>query len=60
MEKLKLMDEKITTKYRNYKSNDGKIRSCTLSSRAGKGSVVSGKTNYSKKHKSLFSKFMEL
>lgn len=60
MERLKLMDKETTNKYQNYKSTNSKVRSCSLSSRAGKGSVVSGKINYSKKHKELFNKFMEL
>ena len=60
MERLKLMDSGITDKYKSYKSKDGAIKSSSLSTRAAKGSVVSGKINYTIKHKHLFNKFMEL
>lgn len=46
MVQLRLMDEKITKKYRPYRSKDGVIRSCLLSSRAAKGLVVGTKRNY--------------
>jgi len=59
MTKLHLFNDD-TKKYQNFKNSDGKIRSTSLSARAGKGSVVSGKENYSKKHDTLFEKFMKI
>ena len=60
MAQLRLMDEEIIKKYKPYRSKDGVIRSCSLSSRAAKGSVVGAKRNYSLKEKELFKKFMEI
>lgn len=60
MIKLKLMDKETSKKYQSFKSTDGIIRSSSLSVRAGKGSVVPGKENYSKKHDALFKQFMEV
>jgi len=54
------MDEKITKKYKPYKGKNEEIKSCSLSSRAAKGSVVGAKKNYSLKEKELFKKFMEI
>ena len=60
MAQLRLMDKKITDKYKPYRSSDGVVRSCSLSARAAKGSVVDAKRNYSKKEKELFQKFLEI
>ena len=60
MVELKMMDKSITDKYKLYKSPDGIVRSCSLSARAAKGSVVGAKKNYSAKEKELFKKFMEI
>jgi len=60
MVELKLMDKEITDKYKPYRSSDGIVRSCSLSSRAAKGSVSAAKTNYSKKEKELFKIFLAI
>ena len=60
MEQLRLMDEKIAKKYKPYKGKNEEIKSCSLSSRAAKGSVVGAKKNYSLKEKELFKRFMEI
>ena len=59
MAQLRLMDEKITKKYKAYKSKK-EVKSCSLSSRAAKGSIVGAKSNYSSKEEELFKKFMEI
>jgi len=51
------MDEKITKKYKAYKSKK-EVKSCSLSSRAAKGSVASAKNNYSTKELEWFEKFI--
>jgi len=60
MVELKLMDKEITDKYKPYRSSDGVVRSCSLSSRAAKGSVAAAKTNYSKKERELFKRFLAI
>ena len=60
MAQLRLMDEGIVKEHKPYKGKDGMLRSCSLSSRAAKGSVVGAKKNYSSKEKKLFKRFMEI